>query len=639
MFSKSISNKVFFPYDSVRKQQELLLRDAFEAVSTKKVLLAHAPTGLGKTAAVLSPAISYAFKNNKTVFFLTPKISQHEIAVELIALMKKRFGLPLTAVDLVGRKYFCIHPFVSGTENSSFYELCKRHREKEKCEFFKRIVGTTKRQKEESENALRVLTGMVEKKGVLSHLELKSVSENLETFSGTGVCPYEAATLLGRKADVIIADYYHVLNPGVSEIVLARLSKKLKNCIFVVDEAHNLPERIRQLASFSLSTFVLEKAVKELQRIGDKENIETLRQIKKSLIFAAKKNKNQRERLAVKEELELSSVGVNDLEEFCLLLREAGSFYMESTGFTRSALFQIARFLEKWVADLPGQIRLVKKGDNFVALQLKLLDPSSITKKIFEESHSTILMSGTLLPTEMYADLLGIKKERGIHKKYKTPFSQKKRLNLVVPTSTTKYSKRNSEEYKKIACSILDIVSVVPGNTAVFFPSFEMLETVFPLLEGKIGRHVFTQKKSMNAVERHELLKKFRVAGKGFGAVLLAVSSGMYAEGIDYAGEQLLCSVIVGIPLQEMNLETKSIIDYYEQKFGKGWHYGYIYPAMSRAIQAAGRVIRNEKDFGVSVFLDSRYLWKNYAKCFPDELNLVVTKNPKQKIKEFFEKM
>jgi DNA excision repair protein ERCC-2 len=128
-----------------------------------------------------------------------------------------------------------------------------------------------------------------------------------------------------------------------------------------------------------------------------------------------------------------------------------------------------------------------------------------------------------------------------------------------------------------------------------------------------------------------------RFAGySGTGAVLLGVASGSFGEGIDFPGDILKCVVVVGLPLQRPDLETKELIAYYDHKFGKGWDYAYVAPAFSKTLQNAGRCIRSETDKGIVVFLDERFTWPNYFKYFPPEGQIKITLDYEDKIKEFF---
>lgn len=630
--------ELYFPYDTIREEQDKLLSDALLAIEHKKHLLAHAPTGLGKTAAVLSPAISYALAEKKTVFFLTPKISQHEIAVQLVNDLNKKFGLDIKGVDLVGKQYMCPHPFLQNADDTAFYELCKRLRKKEACEFYANTCGFTAAQRAKAR--LYVSQLKKEYKGVWHHIELKERCESFECSNGSGLCSYEAALQIAKNADVIIADYFHILNPQIQQIVLQRLNKELRDSIIIVDEAHNLPERLRKLMSATISTKLVANAEKEVEKLNAK--IDELKLIKDAMKAIARKrilNEKKNEALLKLGEFELAANNL-DLGELSIKLRELAAEYLELFPYGRSSLLRIANFLEKWLLQDESFIRIIRRdaGDGKkISLKLKALDPSIISRPIFDDVHASILMSGTLLPQKMYADLLGLKEERTMIREYKSPFPEENKLTLVVPSSTTKYRERNFNEYKKIAGIIMKCINEVPGNVAVFFPCFEILNSVSGFISAGIKRPLFVQKERMSTKERHKLLTDFRNNSEK-GAVLLAVAAGSFAEGIDYIGRQLLGAIIVGVPLSEMNLEQECLIEYYERKFGAGWHYAYINPAITRAVQAAGRVIRDRNDRGIVVFLDKRYLWKNYASCFPKDMKKIVTTEPEKYICAFWAK-
>jgi DNA excision repair protein ERCC-2 len=279
-------------------------------------------------------------------------------------------------------------------------------------------------------------------------------------------------------------------------------------------------------------------------------------------------------------------------------------------------------------------IRLGKiwKNRANVSISRKCLDPAFIAKDIVEDTHSTILMSATLRPLEMYADVLGFDTRRTIFKEYPSPFPENNRMNIIVKGVTTRYSKRTFEMYKKIANHVSKIVESIPGNVLVVFPSYEYLNNTLPLISTNKKRYV--QEENMSSTKLSALISSFK---KERNAVFFGVIGGSVSEGVDFPGDELLGVVIVGIPLAEPDLETQALIDYYEEKFGKGWSYGYIYPAINKVVQAAGRCIRSETDKGVVVFLDERYIWRNYARALPN-MKKIVTEEPEKYIREFFKK-
>jgi DNA excision repair protein ERCC-2 len=241
-------------------------------------------------------------------------------------------------------------------------------------------------------------------------------------------------------------------------------------------------------------------------------------------------------------------------------------------------------------------------------------------------------MSGTLTPTSMYKELLGIEAEELT---LKSPFPAQNRMNLIVPKTTTKYEARSPEQYKEIAKTLADISSDVKGSIAIYFPSYYLRDEVSKSFSMLTVKTVFSEQPDMTKSEKQEFLDNF-VKYKDSGAVLLAVISGSFAEGIDLPGV-LKMVIIVGLPLQKPDLETKALIEYYDKKFSKGWDYGYLFPAFTKTIQAAGRCIRSETDRGIIVFLDERYSWNNYYRCFPQHWPLKVSLLYKDTIKKFYE--
>jgi len=256
------------------------------------------------------------------------------------------------------------------------------------------------------------------------------------------------------------------------------------------------------------------------------------------------------------------------------------------------------------------------------------------TADVIKESYSTIMMSGTLTPTSMYKDLLGFPPD-ALEAEYPDPFPKHNRLNLIVPGATTKYSLRGEEQYKKIASITAEITNEVPGNTLLFFPSYNLRDSVYEHFSKLCKKTTILEMPNLSKEEKIELLESFKENNKP-GSVLLAVNGGSFSEGIDLPGDLLKCVVVVGLPLHRLDLESEALIKYYNGKFGKGMDYGYIFPAFNKVLQSAGRCIRGETDRGVIVFLDERYAWPNYQKNFPEGWDIHITRAYVDQIKAFF---
>jgi DNA excision repair protein ERCC-2 len=289
-----------------------------------------------------------------------------------------------------------------------------------------------------------------------------------------------------------------------------------------------------------------------------------------------------------------------------------------------------------WQSINEGYTRIIsydEKPNNKISISCECLDPSIISESVISATHSTILMSGTLLPTTMYGEILGFDNNRTIYKEFTNPFPKHNALHWIIKGITTKFNQRTNKQYDKIAKYISEITNNVPGSTVVFFPSYEFRDIISTRLS--CNKKIFSEKSSLNKSQKEYFLEKFKKNSKK-GAVLLGVSTGSFGEGIDLPGDLLRCVIIVGLPLSKPDAFMNESIRYYDKKFSKGWDYGYIYPAFNRAMQNSGRCIRSKDDRGLIIYMDERYTWNNYKKCFPKDLNIIVT-DKISLVKKFFE--
>ncbi|MBW2991602.1 ATP-dependent DNA helicase [Candidatus Woesearchaeota archaeon] len=612
-----------FPHEEVRPIQNAMMLEVERAIENKKCLIAHAPTGLGKTAATLPIALKKAIKDNLTIFFLTSRHTQHRIAIETLKEIKKIHELNIGTVDIIGKKWMCLVPGIQILGSGDFAEYCRKQREDGKCEFY---LKTRKKNKATTEAKYAV-----EKLHERSPIHIEEIMSYCEEGR---LCPYEISVLLGNKAKVVVADYYYIFNNTIRDNFLGKINKELENCIIIIDEAHNLPARIRELNTHKISTFTIEKAVKEAKKLGYDDILFALQHLNNVLEKLSLRVEN-REVLITKEEFIKLVSQESDYEQLIGDL-EALADEIRETQKT-SSCGAVANFLLYWEGEDEGYARIFTKdffrGKEQYVLAYRCLDPSITTKAIINSAYSVIAMSGTLKPAEMYRDLLGMPSDTVI-REYKSPFPSKNRLTLVVPKTTTKFTMRSDEQFRNIAEVTAEIVNTVPGNTALFFPSYQIKGIVANHFNIRTKKTIFSEKPQMTKGEKEDLLNEFKKYSKT-GACLLAVASGSFGEGIDLPGDYLKAVVIVGLPLSKPDLETQELIKYYDNKFGKGWDYGYLIPGMNKCLQSAGRCIRSETDIGVVVFLDERFVWQNYFRFF-DREDVEVTQNYKEKIGEFF---
>jgi DNA excision repair protein ERCC-2 len=582
-----------------------MINDIYNALKEKKNILISAPTGVGKTDAAISPAISFALENDLDVFFITPKISQHKIALEVLEGIKKKYSLDFLFIDFVGKQNMCINPELLDKDTNAFYTLCERKMKKGECRFFENYLLVERKEEE----LLELLKSLKD----YSHISLFEIGQK------NNICPYELASLIARNSRAIICDYAHMLSP-ISFQFLKKIRKSLGRSILIFDEAHNIIPRAQEYYSSTISERTIAKAKKELKKLNSNISLDFFEFKLKNI--AKEKLKESNEAFLKKEELENVFGIENEVAE--KELEELGLEYAQKFEAKKVALLKLSRFFYFWDNAEEEIARIISK-EKQIKIAIKNLYPEEI-REIFQQAYCNIFMSATLQPLEMYKDLFGVE---AITKSYPSPFPKKNKLVIIDDSTTTKYENRTVEEYKKIAKRIEEIFEKIPGNVACFFPSYEVLKNVLRYINNK---EVLVQRENMNSKEIQNLLEQLKKSKK---ALLFGVMGGSLSEGVDYPENILKGIIVVGIPLEKPNLETTARINFYEKKFGsKGKDYAYIIPAIIRAVQAAGRAIRSEKDKAVIVFMDKRYKWRMYSSI----LEQFEVKQDFEELEEFWKK-
>ncbi len=609
---------MLFPHESPRAGQKELIETIRQGLAERKAVLAHAPTGLGKTAAALSPALDIALSKDVAIVFLTSRHTQHQIVLDTLKKLKERTGTSVLATSMIGKKWMCAQENVENMSSGDFAHYCKSLVEADACEFYKNARGKN------NLAGLKVLADLKVHAPQSSEVVVRKCIEER-------VCPYEMSLMLAEESKVIIADYYYLFHPNIRDMFLNKIKKKLDQLIVIVDEGHNLPSRLRDLQTSRLTTSQLRLAQGEAKKHG-LDDIHSLLVELNDVIVKLGANVRD-ERLCKEEDLVKALEKVKPFEEWIGELEVAGEMVREDD--KSSHIGAVSDFLIGWRGGTAGFARIVSKKDFTTTISNRCLDPALLTKKVFDECYAPIVMSGTLSPTQMYADILGL--QGSIAKSFQSPFAQKNRLTLIVPKTTTKFSFRSERQFQEIGAITSEIASAIPGNVMVFFPSYSVRDQVEPHFSKGYKREVFFERPGASKEERQGLLTRFSAEAKK-GAALLGVAAGSFGEGVDLPGI-LKGVIVVGLPLDRPDLETTQLIEYYDKKFGKGWEYGYTLPAMTRCIQNAGRCIRTETDRGVIAFVDERYAWPRYSNTFPPEWNAKVAPNYQEEINKFFGKL
>ncbi|HLF54162.1 MAG TPA: ATP-dependent DNA helicase [Candidatus Nanoarchaeia archaeon] len=608
----------FFSHDVIRPSQKEFVETIAKALKDKKHVLAHAPTGLGKTAAVLCPALEFALQRDLTVFFLTSRHTQHKIVLETAKKVMERNNVHFAVTSLIGKKWMCAQENVENMPSGDFAEYCKSLVENNQCEYYTNARGKNNLVAKRVLSELKAESPLATEKVMLKCIQDK-------------VCPYELSLMLAEESKVIVADYYYLFHPHIREALFGKIKKKLEQAIIIVDEGHNLPSRVRELLTFHLSNKIMRLAIQEAKKHKLDDVLPSLVEIQEVL---NKLSENlSYEKLVKQEQFSKPLESFKPYGEIVAELELAAE--MVRAEQKTSHIAAVAKFLQEWQRQGDGFARIIGRKDMLITLSNRCLDPAILTKDVFDACYSAVVMSGTLSPTTMYADVLGL--QDAVNKSFPSPFPENNRLALIVPRTTTKFTLRSERQYREIAAVCADIANKIPGNVMLFFPSYNVLGSVEPFFAELYEKTIFCEVPGLDKESKQDLLNKFSSCSRT-GAALLGVASGSFGEGIDLPGI-LKGVIVVGLPLDKPDLETTELISYYDKKFGRGWEYGYTLPAMTKCIQNAGRCIRSEKDRGVIAFVDERYAWPRYKSCFPPEWKLNICRDYSDEIAQFFGKL
>src|SRR3989344_8349644 len=407
-----LMNDILFPYEVIRKTQDNFINDVLECLNSKKHLIAHVPTGIGKTAGALAPLLKYAIDNKLTIFFLTPKHTQHKIVIETLRLIKEKYKIEVIVADFIGKRHMCLHDNASSMGNAEFHDFCNNLVENRTCEFYEKF-----HMNKESYFPKHIRT-----------LLPLNVEQIIEIGRENSFCPYEIDAEIARNAHVIIADYMHILSPYIRDHLLKKIGKEISDSILIFDEAHNIEERARELLTLTLSTYSAELAIKEAKRFQF-SIIEKLENIKIILSELNKKIPNDKNEILIRKED--FSGKIKNYNQMIDELLESGLAALETQ--KRSFIQNIANFLRSWLGPDEGFIRIIshdylKNNSLFnISLNYKCLDPSFLTRPLIENSKLVLCMSGTLTPASMYKDLLGFNEVKLVE--YTSPFPKENQLN------------------------------------------------------------------------------------------------------------------------------------------------------------------------------------------------------------------
>ncbi len=586
---RKVAENLIFPFDRPRTGQLELIETIEKGMSENRPMLVQAPTGLGKTVGVLYPALKEALSRGQRVIYVTPKNSQHSVAEEAVAKLQEK-GAKIRSLTITAKSKICFknEPLC----NPEYCEFAKDHYTK------------------------------VAEHGVMEQLAKKR-KLSARTFEKIGkefqVCPFEIQLDAAHDVETVICDYNYVFAPRTSfgQLTAGGLDQEGKPNL-VIDEAHNLPSRAMDYYSPSLSSFTLEKMREDLSDLPKRFQTEAEELIDEGIQVILDCKPGDSDKPA---RIEADATPFQELDS---KLRAFLSRYLEAdievqprdvvlrlsfywSGFTEALEFASDRKRKEFFTTFQP---LPTGG----MVKITCCDASEMLKACYDEFNQVVGFSATLKPFEFYSRLSGLESAELKTAEFTSPFPREHRKLLIIPQISSKFSERQ-RNYPKIADAIAKITAVKPGNYFAFFPSFDFMERVLEQFIAPPGFITLRQERGMKNDSVQAVLEHLRAADKP--TLLFGVQGGVFSEGVDYPGDMAIGAFIVGPPLPSFDLEREQMRDYYEKNYSAGFDYAYTYPAMAKAVQAAGRVIRSETDKGLIVLMDNRFIHPSYTKSMP----------------------
>ena len=572
-----------FPF-AYRPGQRDVAAAVYRTILRKKKLFIQAPTGVGKTISTVFPAVKAVGEGlGDKIFYLTAKTITRTVAERAFGTMQDQ-ELNMKVITLTAKEKIC---FCEETVcNPDACPYAKGH--------FDRVNDA--------------VYDILMKENKIDRMAIERQSEKFK------VCPFELSLDISTWVDAVICDYNYVFDPDVKLRRFFGEGSRKEDFIFLIDEAHNLVERGREMYSAEVCKEDFLEMKKKI-RVYSKKLERALERCNHQLLLYKRECDRIQRFESVGAFAMLAAGLLGELEEFLQDLEE-GPLRKEVLEF----YFRVRAFVS--IYDLVDSNYLIygRHGeDGRFCLKLCCVNPAANLQNCLDKGRGAVFFSATLLPVTYYKTLLSGRGEEDYAVYIPSPFDPGKRRLLIGRDVSSRYKRRGPEEYRRMAEYIHAFVRARQGNYMVFFPSYLMLEEVYDTYRREYGgENCLCQTPSMQEREREEFLQAFR---ENTGATLIGfcVMGGIFAEGIDLSGEKLIGALVAGTGLPQISDERELLRRFYEEKGENGFDYAYRFPGMNKVLQSAGRVIRTTEDRGVIALLDDRFCSREYRALFPRE--------------------
>lgn len=568
-----------FPFDSYRRGQREMAIGMYRGLQKGQRLFINAPTGIGKTMSTLFPTIKALGEESiERFFYLTAKTITRTVAEESMALLISK-GLEIRTVTLTAKEKICFLDELNCTKDNCPYANG----------YYDRLNPC--------------IIDILQNEQLISRGVVEAYAEKHK------VCPFELSLDISFFTEGVICDYNYVFDPRVS---LKRMGAIVEKRAILVDEAHNLVDRSREMFSSSLS----KKTTLDVRRSFPKKSALYGKLSKINNVFLDLKksedgfSENGESELSNADALYYPVMNFMESAEKWLKNEQQASnhkmvldYYFDCMSFTR-----IYRIYDDHYTTL-----LLKDGKS-IAVKLFCIDPSELIKDITKSNHFTVFFSATLLPHNYFRQLFGrLETDRSMI--LESPFDHA--LQQIHVSSLSTRFKDRQRTLPQIKEAIEAFITQNKGNYLVFFPSYRYMNQVYDLFDDPIeGLALDCQRSGMAEGEREEFLLAFK-AGSKLNRVAFATLGGIFSEGVDLKGDRLTGVIVISVGLPQLCFERQLIADYFNQQSLSGYDYAYVFPGMNKVLQAGGRLIRTETDHGNVLLIDDRYLTNKYLRMFP----------------------
>ncbi len=590
------ARQAVFPYSELREGQEMLIRETHSAIRRGKRLFAEAPTGIGKTASSLYGAIRALGEEwIDKIFYLTAKASTGREAYRAAAKFCEH-GTPLKTVMITAKEAMCL----CGNRDTAGRNPCNAA----DCPYARGYY----------EKAPRAVCDLLESGNGFPSSRIRQVAQEY------GICPYELSLDLSEWCDLIICDYNYAFDPAVYFRRYFSDSGYRERYVFLIDEAHNLADRAREMYSSTLRRSTFEQVA---QQCCQEESL--------SLSFAPVVMHLSRLRELCEDTVKdddgnemgfyLSHVPMEALREELDTFRKACEKWLRGNEDSPLVLplwrllSEVKHYLLIHSCFDRGFLTYVTLFGGDITVKTYCLDPSPTMNALLNRATSAVLFSATLSPPEYYCDVLGGRAGASTVS-LPSPFDPD-HLCVAVADYLSLRMEHREKSYGRYATVIAATVSAKPGNYIAYFPSYHCLEKVYRAFHRKYPKvETVVQQPGMGEGARETFLSAFR-KDEGHLRIGFCVMGGAFSEGVDLPGSRLIGTIIFGTGLPGLSNERNIIAEYFDRTIGEGYDYAYTYPGMTRVLQAVGRVIRQDGDRGVAILVDDRYGTGKYRSLFP----------------------